>query len=48
MFKTKYSKTLKKIDIHWSAAGIDRLNGADAFDEIDGTKQMYCFNFLTD
>ena len=31
-----------------AADGIDRLNGANAFDEINGTRKMYYYNFLTD
>ena len=38
MFKKYYYKAFEKIEIHWSADG---LNGADAFDEINGTKQMF-------
>ena len=49
MFKTWYYKASEKLKyIGLLIELIDSINGADAFDEIDGTKQMYCFNFLTD
>ena len=48
MFKTWYYKAFEKIEIHWYADGIERLNGVNAFNEINGTKQMYCYDFLTD
>ena len=38
MFKTYYNKAFEKIEIHWSADGIYRLKGPEAFDEINGTK----------
>ena len=45
MFKILYYKAFEKIEIHWYADGIDRLNGADAFNDINGTKPMYYCNF---
>ena len=48
MFRILYYKAFEKIEIHWYADGIERLNGANAFDDINGTKQMYCYDFLTD
>ena len=43
-----FYRAFKKVKIHWSADGIDRLDGADAFDEINGTRRMYYYNILTD